>query len=470
MKNNQSIYFIATVFLMFLFACQKNDISVAPAKLAPVSNLKYTLTGDTVLLTWTLPQTDSLTVIINNGSSTTQLPFNATSYKYGIVQTNANYIYSVKVKDTKGNTSLGQSVNFVRTGSYPVKNLTAVQNDNGVVVSWTAADSAVSKITIKFGTQSVDLSPTITSYQFNNVAPGQYTISAITTNSSNQTSNTVYLPFKVGATMVGYIGAYSDSTTLLTTGDDDEVAAAQWLFSTYPGKSRYISFNQVKNGSVDLNQYRVIWWNYDLASGKDMPSIATDATVVSKMTQYYKNGGGLLLNQYAVQYFWTLGRISKNYFMGFDTGAGFDNPDTWGVGVNIFKKHNYSSHPIYNGITMATQSDGRVTFPVIGPGWKENHNAVIVRIPEFYGLPNDDDRAFTDFTTDNNAEWLGQWDGIGDYFMAGIVEFKPQNAFLGSGIYIGIGAIEWHQNSGTNLYQANIQKLYKNAIDYLKTK
>jgi hypothetical protein len=471
MKNNQSKYFLAAALLISLFGCQKNDIYVAPAKLGAVSNLKYSLVGDSVLLTWTLPQSDSLTIIINDGSSTIQLPLNATSYKYGIVQTNKNYIYSVKVKDTKGNTSLGETASFIRQGAYPVKNLAAVQNDAGVLVSWTAPDSAVSKITIKIGSQSIDLTPTATSYQFNNVAPGQYTISVVTTNSANQTSNTVYLPFKVGATMVGYVGVYADSTTLLTTGDDDEVAAAQWLFSTYSGKSRYISLNQVKNGTVDLSQYRVIWWNYDITTGKDLPAIATDATVVSKMTQYYKNGGGLLLNQYAVQYFWTLGRVSKNYFMGFDTGTGFDNPDTWGIGVNIFKKHNYSSHPLFTGIAMTTQPDGRVTFPVIGPGWKENHNAVIVRIPEFYGgLPNDDGRAFTYFSTDNNAEWLGQWDGIGDYYMAGIVEFKPQNDFLGSGIYIGIGGIEWHQNSGTNLYQANIQKLYKNAIDYLKTK
>ena len=471
MKKNKLIYIAVVAFLFSLNACQKNDIYVAPAKLAAVTNLKYTLTGDSVLLTWTLPNADSLTVVINDGSNTILLPLNATSYKYGIVQTNKIYTYSVKAKDTKGNSSLGETVSFMRQGAYPVKNLSAVQNDVNVAVSWTAPDSAVSKITIKMGGQSLDLSPTATSCQFNNVAPGQYIISAVTTNAANQTSNTVYLPFKVGATMVGYIGIYSDSTSLLSSGDDDEIAAAQWLFSTYPGKSRYISFNQVKNGTIDLSQYRVIWWNYDITTGKDLPAIATDANVVSKMTQYYKNGGGFLLNQYAIQYFWTVGRISKNYFMGFDTGTGFDNPDTWGIGVNIFKKHNYSNHPLFNGITMTTQADGRVTFPVIGPGWKENHNAVIIRIPEFYGgLPNDDERAFTNFTSDNNAEWLGQWDGIGDYWMAGILELKPQNDFTGSGIFIGIGGIEWHQNSGTNLFQANIQKLYKNAIDYLKTK
>ena len=34
----------------------------------------------------------------------------------------------------------------------------------------------------------------------------------------------------------------------------------------------------------------------------------------------------------------------------------------------------------------------------------------------------------------------------------------------------GVGGIEWHQNDVVNPYQGNVQKLYKNAIDYLKTK
>ena len=107
---------------------------------------------------------------------------------------------------------------------------------------------------------------------------------------------------------------------------------------------------------------------------------------------------------------------------------------------------------------------------VVGSGWKENHNAVIIRIPEFEGgLPNDSETAYTKFVNDNNAVWLGMWDGIGDYWMAGVLEFKPKDDFQGSGIFIGIGGIEWHQNTG-NAYQANIELMYKNAIDYLKTK
>ena len=320
------------------------------------------------------------------------------------------------------------------------------------------------------GTQTVDLSPTATSYQFNNLPLGQYNISVVTYNSSNQVSNTVYLPFKVGATAVAYLGVYADSTALLNTGDDDEIAAAKWLFRTY-NKSQYVSFSEIKNGTVDLSQFRVLWWNYDVTTGHALPAITTDATVVNRIKAFNQNGGGLLFNQYAMQYLWTIGRMGDGYFLEFGDGAGFDNPDSWGVGININRKQDNTEHPVFKGISLTTHGDNRKTFNVIGAGWKENHNAVIVRIPESLNLlPNDNDAAFAKFESDNNAEWLAVWDGIGDYFMTGISEFKPKGDYKGTSIFIGIGGIEWNQNSGANPYQGTIETLYKNSIDYLKTK
>lgn len=470
MMKNKIKYIVLFGAVLAMFSCQRTVINVAATKLASVTNLKYAITGDTVLLTWNLPAGAAQLNPTINGSASAKLDINTASFKFGIVETNKPYAFTVKLIDSKGDYSLGQTVDFTRDGAAPVKNVSGLQVDNNVIISWTAPDLPVSKITIKLGTQSVDVAPGATSYQFNNIPIGSYIISIVTTNSTNQLSNTVYLPFKVGATKVGYIGMYSDSTTLISTGDDDEVAAAKWLFSNYP-TSRYISFNQVMNNSIDLSQFRVIWWNYDLVTTTALPAVAIDPAVVTAMTNYYKNGGNLLLNQYAIQYFWTLGRITNNYFMGFDGGPGGNNPDVWGIGVNIHGKHDQSGHPIFKGISMTKQGDGRVTFPVIGAGWKENHNAVIVRIPEFYGgLPNDSEDAYTKFTTDNNAVWLGMWDGIGDYYMGGVFEFQPKDDYQGSGIFIGIGGIEWNQNNTVNAYQGNIQLLYKNAIDYLKTK
>ncbi len=106
---------------------------------------------------------------------------------------------------------------------------------------------------------------------------------------------------------------------------------------------------------------------------------------------------------------------------------------------------------------------------MLGPGWKENHNAVIVNIPEYYKLPNDSEDAYAKFNTDNNVEMVGDLDGIRDFWMGGIFEFMPKDDFQGSCIFIGLGPVEWNQNSG-KLYQSNVELLYKNSIEYLKTK
>ncbi|MBK6965240.1 MAG: DUF4960 domain-containing protein [Bacteroidales bacterium] len=469
MKKNSLKYFLLMGTILSLMSCQKNEIEITLTKLASVSNLQYVLAGDTVLLTWNLPTGyDTLNVTVNDGLVTKQLIMNTTSYKFGVVETNHPYRLTVKISDTKGNTSLGETVGFTRDGAAPIKDPIAEQNDEGVLVSWTLPDKPVTNIHVVFGNYSLDLGPTITSHQFPDMAAGSYLISFITTNSEGQESNTVFFPFRVGPTMVAYLGVYSDSTTMLTTADDDEIAGAEWLFQNYT-RSRYISFAQIQNGSVDLSQYRVIWWNYDVETGHDLPAIATEASVVSKISKYYKDGGNLLLSIYAIQYFWTLERMTEPYFMGFDDGTGGENPDIWGIGVNIHQKHDQSGHPLFKGIDMTTQGDGRITFPIIGAGWKENHNAVVLRIPEYYGMANDDEEAYNRFVNDNNLEWLGMWDGIGDYFMSGVMEMKPKDDFQGTGLYIGIGGIEFHQNTG-NPYQTTIDKLYKNAIDYLKTK
>lgn len=467
MKRITKKYLTIASLLIGLYSCQKNEIVSAPAKIEPVSELKYSLSGDTVLLSWQLPKgTDSLYPTVNNGSASTLQGLRMLTYKYGVVETNKEYAFTVKLTDQKGNYSLGQTVRFTREGAAPVKNLVGLQNDNGVLISWSLPDKPITKITIKLGTQTVDLAPTATSYQFNNVAAGAYLVSAVTMNSSNQISNTVFLPFKVGATAVAFLGVYTDSTTLLATGDDDEIAAAKWFFSNY-NKSRYISFSQIKNGSIDLTQYRVIWWIYDSQSGSPaLPAISTDAAVLTNLKNYYKNGGNFLFSMHAIRYNWELGRMTEAQKLVVGAGTGGNNPDVWGVGVKI-GSHDQRNHPLYAGISITTPNGG---FPVIGPGWKEDHNYVMVEVPAFYSLGNGDEAAYTKFTTNNNLEWLGVWDGIGDYFMAGIFELKPKDSFLGTSLNIGIGGVEWNQNNTTNPYQTNIQKLYKNAIDYLKTK
>ena len=96
MKKHIKIFIITLVLPFFIASCNYvQDFNGATAKLATVSNLQYTLVGDSVKLTWTLPAgVDSLGgVVIPNATGTPiTLKMNATSYSFGIVEVNKPYI------------------------------------------------------------------------------------------------------------------------------------------------------------------------------------------------------------------------------------------------------------------------------------------------------------------------------------------------------------------------------------------
>jgi hypothetical protein len=461
-----NIYLFLAGLIFTLASCYDRDFDVMAPQLATVSDLKYTLDGDSARLSWVNPAgKDSLTAVIKTANGDINLQYNKTAFAFGIIETNKDYTITLKMKDTKGNLSLGQTIHFKRDGANPVMNAKAEQVDSKVVLTWTLPSTTINGISLKYGTQSISLPANATKYEIDNLPVGKYLFSIITTDAQNKNSNTVYVDCRVGPTAVAVVGVAANVQSIA---DDDEKAMAEWILANYPS-AKYISFAEIKNGTADLSQYRVISWYYDNVDGFALPAIATDAAVVSKMAQYHKNGGNLLLSTYALQYLWTIGRMTIPYFTEFGTGGGFDDGGTWWVNINIMGKHDNSTHPVFAGISTETWEGNRKVWQALGPGWKENHNAVLVRIPEYYKLNNDDEQAYTKFCEDNNARWLATWDGIRDYWMCGIMELMPKDDFQGTAIQVGLGPIEFNQNTG-NQYQASINKFYKNTIDYLKTR
>lgn len=251
--------------------------------------------------------------------------------------------------------------------------------------------------------------------------------------------------------------------------DDDEQAAADWFFSKY-SDADYISWDQVSGGAVNIYQYKVIWWQYDQSA--QLPQQALHSDVVALFTSYLKDGGNFYFSGHAVLYFWTIGRIPSEFNMAIGDGGGFENNDTWTIGVNL-PGVDHRGHPLYKNI-LFDQADGFYTFPVIGPGWKEDHNHVMVEVARKYGYPNNSILAYASFVKELDAEWLGVWGGIRDFYMAGVLELKANTTWKGKAIYMGIGGFEWNQNaqgginpSGVNIYQDNIVQVCSNAIDYL---
>lgn len=255
----------------------------------------------------------------------------------------------------------------------------------------------------------------------------------------------------------------TSAESIETIQDDDELAAASW-FKTYYLSGDVISAVSIKNNSVDLSQYNVIWIHIDKENGTgEIPLIFKDPDVISRIKNYYKNGGNLFLTNHATQYLTSLGRTTRSPGI-IDTGIATNSPDVWTVNPNIGMTNNYFSHPIYSGLSITNITFPHTTIPLLGSGLKENHNSMWDL--NAYGYTGNVVNAFE---KENSSRVIGTWGQVTDYCCAGIVEFLPTPEFRGNVIAIGLGAYEWNQNDKTNAYQLNIRRLTTNTFSYLSS-
>ncbi|AOW16876.1 hypothetical protein LPB03_05065 [Polaribacter vadi] len=461
---------ILSLFVIINYSCsQDREIEATADAIVPsVENLKVELVGDIAKLTWNNPSyAGNVTTILKHNSGVELLDFEKSSYEFEIREVNVEYLFTLKFKDNDtGNFSLGETVSLTREGPKPVLNFAGTQEETNVILTWGIQDTNITgiKLTID-GSEVIDLPSNAATYTLSNAELKEYSFKINTINSQNQESPSRNLIFKVGKTKIGYLGVAADLTSI---SDDDEIASAAWLFENYPD-AEYISFADIENGK-DLSDFRVLWWHYDKDDGNpELPTEALSSNVVSAITNFHANGGGLLLNTFAIEYLWTIGRINNEFFKLKEAGAGFENGDTWSIGINIGLMHDESTHPVYQGIETISP-DERKMIRLIGPGYRENHNFVLWKFGDWYQLPNNDEQIYSNLFNNEKIRHLGNWDGEREYWMMANFEAMPNNEFKGTAIAIGIGAFEWNQNSGKNLFQDNIEGITKNALEYLKTK
>ncbi len=454
------IFTLLCVTFILICSCSMEIQEPRPVIVEPVNNLNVELLGDTARVAWEytgFEENLSAQIKHNKGMATIN---DAASFKFGIVDVNTDYSFTVKLRDGEGNYSIGKTVHLFREGPNPVTNLEGVQEGNNVVLSWTLPDTDISNIRLIVDSEEILLPSDATSYTLNNVEFRDYEFKLNVLDTENNPSVSKYLNLTPGPMKIAYLSTASDQESII---DDDERASARWFFENYPDGA-FVSFDDIIAGE-DLEQYGVIWWHFD-QNNPTLPEIAKNEVVVSAITEFHKKGGGLLLNNHAVQYLNTLGRFTADYPTIVGTGEGFANNATWGVNVNIGRNYDESSHPLYDGVQI-NDIDGRRVIPLIGPGWREDHNWVFVDLPGFYGLGPTDEAVYSKVSQENQLTILGTFDGINDYWMMGVFETLPNNNYDGTSIAIGLGAFEWNQNDQNNLYQNNIERITKNALDYL---
>ena len=127
------LYAIAVVAMIITMAsCSDIEYPNAPQR-PTVSDLKYTVDGRSVTLTWTLPQRDDIVgvQVVANNTDAVDLEGAATSYFVKRAIAGEEICYTVKIKYADGTVSEGQTVRFV---------VEAVPAKIGYLISYNSVD------------------------------------------------------------------------------------------------------------------------------------------------------------------------------------------------------------------------------------------------------------------------------------------------------------------------------------------
>lgn len=260
--------------------------------------------------------------------------------------------------------------------------------------------------------------------------------------------------------------------------DDDELAAKNWFVQTYGDNGKV--FTPANLPTLNPNDYTTLWIQIDrvgLEMGPDkLPADIIASGVVDNLSAYLKTGGNVFLTKHATQLISSLGRIAEQYGPHlFGSGEGGEGTDIWTtnavIGSNCDPKYDHRSHAAFAGLEVLPANDpvnmyDHESYPLEGPGFREDHNCMWDL--NSYGLtPADGVNVVDAFEKKTSSVVLATWGHVTDYCCGGIIEFLPTNDIKGRMICIGLSSYEFKQNSGTNQYQQNTEKLTKNCIDYL---
>ncbi len=495
-------YIILALFACVITSCQDNDIIYNKMIVgAPdAAGIKGELQGDDY--TWTWPQpSDNLSMrvtVYRNGTLSNAETVSGTSFTHKNIPTNEAYEYVFKFTDGT-NFSTGVVKSYTREGAAGISGLQMRQVDKAggydALIEWNkAADATSIQLMATNGNRTISevLSSNATDYTIGDVVTGEtwkVTLIAVNDKGASLASGA---SLRIGKTAIGFLSIYPTPEELIANGDDDEASAWLWLHETYPS-AQFVSFSSIKS-EEDIEPFRVLFWLRDLEGVSEdvvwtMPDVVKSATPY--ITEWYKQGGSMLLWSHATVYAGHLGRLNiddmKNNDHAIGTGIGGINNDVWRMAVQLnpgskFTK-DHSTHPIYKGLEVKS-TDRTKLIAFKGPGWTEDHNCLFFNLPSLLtGIGNQDEACYTQLTQTYGIFPLGTWDSQIDWVsQMNVFEVQQGNTdFKGTLLCIGNGGCEFSMKNadGTpdksahpknNIYEDNVLTLAKNALEYLKTR
>ncbi|NDV96868.1 DUF4960 domain-containing protein [Dysgonomonas sp. 521] len=280
--------------------------------------------------------------------------------------------------------------------------------------------------------------------------PVKYTISYM-----GQTFEYTVTVEKADIKPIGYLGVYNTGDAI---DNEDEKAAYSWLVNNMPDV-QYISFNDIKNGTVNLDEFAVLWWYTD-GSTRSLPTVATESAITTSLKAYYANGGSFFFSSWAVQYAATLGipkdgKPANNMWGESNSASQVELGDDWGI---CFTGN--ESHPVFRGLNTPVGVNNKVYL--LGKGIKvKAHNAIWNFVEDWVEY-----KSAGDWSAASGGVCLGSfhWDDSGKE-RAVIFEY-PKEGTSGATVCIGSEAYDWSVD-GTNTLQGNLEQLTTNILNYL---
>ena len=286
--------------------------------------------------------------------------------------------------------------------------------------------------------------------------PVEYTV---TNNSAESTYMvTVIAIEKPHALFVGSASTMNDL-------DPEAKAACQWMLGNI-SNSLYASFADLRSGTIDLSECKVIWWHWHVDGGVDGHDVfaakATDALETKNvLRQFYENGGAFFFTRYATN---------------MPSFIGVTGNDEWTTPNNCWGQ-NEDAAELCGGPWSFRIFDGQTNHAL----WQNlvaGENAQEVYCTDAgYHITNSTAQYHigTDWGGyDNHTAWENRTGGkiLGVGGDGAVVAWEyPANAGKGGIICIGSGCYDWYsytyEAGYTEKFHKNIEIITKNAFDYL---
>ena len=401
-----------------------------------------------------------------------------------VYDTDAMKVTALNLSDgAKCNISVGQTINMGSARSLRVSNgdvyldwTLAVLHDEARISQfvindiYTASIDQESKTIVAYVPATLDITalvPTITISANATVTPAsgvaQDFTSPVKYTVKNNSAESVYTVTVIAISKPKAL--FLGSAPTMNDLDAEAKTACQWMLGNVEG-SLYASFADLRAGTLDLSECKLMWWHWHVDGGVDghdaFVAKGEDAmNTLNELRQFHENGGAMLLTRYATNLPSFIGVTgddewtTPNNCWGQDEASAELCGGPWSFRIFDGKK----DHPVYQGLIAGDNPD---EVYCTDAGYHITNSTAQYHIGTDWG------------GYDNHAAWEtrtgGNILGVGGDGAVVLWEYPAKDG-NGGVICIGSGCYDWYsytyEPGYTEKFHKNIATMTTNAINYL---